>query len=68
MTYYQLRARDCLRLGLIFLIIAAAAGATAILTGPSWLSLTLAVLSVQGLNLAASEFADRRRYLNRSRR
>lgn len=67
MNYYQIRARDCLRLGLIFLIIAVASLAAAFLIGPSWLSLALAVLGVQGLNLAASEFSDRRRYLQRLR-
>lgn len=68
MNYYELRARDCLKSAIFFGILALALIVAAFLIGPSWLSLLLAVVGVQGLNIAASEMADRRRYLNRTHR
>lgn len=42
--------------------------AGALLTGPSWHSLAFVVVGVQALNLAAAEYADRQRHINRSNR
>jgi hypothetical protein len=66
MNHHQLRARACLRLARLFLSCGMILIAGAILTGPSWLSLVLAVIGVQALNLAAAEYSDRRHHLNRS--
>jgi hypothetical protein len=66
-NHHQLRARACLRLARLFLACGIVLIAGAILTGPSWLSLVLAVVGVQALNLAAAEYADRRYHLNRCR-
>jgi hypothetical protein len=66
MNHHQLRARACLRLARLFLACGLVLLAGAILTGPSWLSLVLAVIGVQALNLAAAEYSDRRHHLNRS--
>jgi hypothetical protein len=66
MNHHQLRARACLRLARLFLACGLVLIAGAILTGPSWLSLVLAVVGVQALNLAAAEYSDRRYHLNRS--
>ena len=68
MNYHQLKARACLRLARLFLACGIILIAGAILTGPSWVSLVLAVVGVQSLNLAAAEYADRRHHLNRSAR
>lgn len=68
MNTHQLRARNCLRLARIFLACGLVLIAGAGLTGPSWLSLVLAVVGVQALNLASAEYAERRHYLNRCRR
>lgn len=68
MTYYQLRARTCLRLARVFLACGLVLIAAAFVTGPSWLSLALAVVGVQALNLASAEYAERRHYLNRCKR
>jgi hypothetical protein len=65
MNHHQLRARACLRLARLFLACGMILIAGAILTGPSWLSLVLAVIGVQALNLAAAEYSDRRHHLNR---
>ncbi len=54
-------ARILLACGIILII-----GAFA--TGPSWPSLVFAVTGVQALNLAAAEYADRKRHINRSNR
>ena len=67
MDTYQHRARICLRFARIFLFAAVVLIGAAFATGPSWLSLILAVLGVQAINHAAQELSDRRRYLNRSR-
>ena len=68
MNHHDLCARNCLMLARIFLAcgIILIAGSFAI--GPSWPSLTFAVVGVQSLNLAAAEYADRRRHLSRSSR
>lgn len=63
----QIKAKLCLRFARIFLFAAIVLIGAAFATGPSWLSLVLAVVGVQALNHAAQELADRRRYLNRSR-
>jgi hypothetical protein len=68
MNYHQLRARACLRLARLFIACGIVLIAGSILTGPSWLSLALAVVAVQSLNLAAAEYSDRRYHLNRSAR
>jgi hypothetical protein len=68
MNHHQLRARSCLRLARLFLACSIVLIAGAILTGPSWISLILAVVGVQALNLAAAEYADRRYHLNRCKR
>jgi hypothetical protein len=68
MNYHQLQARACLRLARLFLACGIVLIAGAILTGPSCLSLVLAIVGVQALNLAAAEYSDRRRHLNRSTR
>jgi hypothetical protein len=68
MNYHQLQARACLRLARLFLACGVILIAGAILTGPSWLSLILAVVGVQAVNLAASEYSDRRYHLNRCKR
>jgi hypothetical protein len=68
MNHHQLRARTCLRLARIFLACGLVLLAGAGITGPSWLSLILAVVGVQALNLAAAEYADRRHHLNRCKR
>jgi hypothetical protein len=68
MNHHQLRARACLRLARMFLACGLVLLAGAGITGPSWLSLALAIAGVQALNLAASEYADRRYHLNRSNR
>jgi hypothetical protein len=68
MNHNQLRARACLRLARLFLACGLVLLAGAGITGPSWLSLVLAVIGVQALNLAAAEYADRRHHLNRSNR
>jgi hypothetical protein len=68
MNHHQLRARTCLRLARLFLACGIVLIAGAILTGPSWLSLVLAVVGVQALNLAAAEYSDRRYHLNRCKR
>jgi hypothetical protein len=67
MNYHDLQARNCLMIARISLTCGLALLAGAGITGPSWLSLVLAVIGVQVLNLAAAEYADRRRHLNRSR-
>jgi hypothetical protein len=67
MNYHQLQARACLRLARLFLACGVILIAGAILTGPSWLSLVLAVVGVQALNLAAGEYSSRRYHLNRCR-
>ena len=68
MNHHQLQARACLRLARLFLTCGLVLLAGAGITGPSWLSLILAVIGVQALNLAASEYSDRRHHLNRSTR
>jgi len=68
MNHRQLKARACLRLARLFLACGLVLIAGASITGPSWLSLVLAVVGVQSLNLAASEYSDRRHHLNRSNR
>jgi hypothetical protein len=68
MNHHQLRARACLRLARLFLACGIVLIAGSILTGPSWLSLVLAIIGVQALNLAAAEYADRRHHLNRCKR
>lgn len=68
MNHHQLRARACLRLARLFLACGIVLIAGAFVTGPSWLSLALAVLGVQALNLASAEYAERRHYLNRCKR
>jgi hypothetical protein len=68
MNHHQLRARACLRLARLFLACGIVLLAGAGITGPSWLSLALAITGVQALNLAAAEYADRRHHLNRSNR
>jgi hypothetical protein len=68
MNHHQLQARACLRLARLFLTCGAILIAGAIFTGPSWLSLILAVVGVQALNLAAAEYSDRRYHLNRCKR
>jgi hypothetical protein len=68
MNHHQLRARACLRLARLFLVCGLVLLAGAGVTGPSWLSLILAVVGVQALNLAAAEYSDRRHYLNRCKR
>jgi hypothetical protein len=68
MNHHQLKASACLRLARLFLVCGLVLLAGAILTGPSWLSLVLAVVGVQALNLAAAEYSDRRYHLNRCKR
>jgi hypothetical protein len=68
MNHHQLQARTCLRLARIFLACGVILIAGAGITGPSWLSLILAVIGVQALNLAAAEYSDRRHHLNRCTR
>jgi hypothetical protein len=68
MNHHQLRARTCLRLARLFLACGLVLLAGAGITGPSWLSLVLAVVGVQALNLAAAEYSDRRHHLNRCKR
>jgi hypothetical protein len=68
MNHHQLRARACLRLARLFLACGIVLLAGAGITGPSWLSLVLAVIGVQALNLSAAEYSDRRHHLNRSTR
>ena len=68
MTHLQLRARACLRLARLFLVCGIVLLAGAGIKGPSWLSLVLAVIGVQALNLAAAEYSDRRYHLNRCKR
>jgi hypothetical protein len=68
MNHHQLRARACLRLARLFLACGIVLIAGSILTGPSWLSLVLAIIGVQALNLAAAEYSDRRHHLNRCKR
>jgi hypothetical protein len=68
MNHHQLRARTCLRLARLFLACGIVLIAGAIFTGPSWLSLILAVAGAQALNLAAAEYSDRRHHLNRCKR
>ena len=68
MNLHQLQARACLRLARLFLACGIVLIVGAILTGPSWLSIILAVVGVQALNLAAAEYSDRRHHLNRSTR
>jgi hypothetical protein len=68
MNHHQLRARTCLRLARLFLACGVILIAGAGITGPSWLSLVLAVAGVQALNMAAAEYADRRYHLNRCKR
>jgi hypothetical protein len=68
MNHHQLRARACLRLARLFLACGIVLIAGSILTGPSWLSLVLAIIGVQALNLAAAEYSDRRYHLNRCKR
>ena len=68
MNHHQLKARACLRRARYFITCGIVLLAGAILTGPSWLSLVLAVIGVQALNLAAAEYSDRRHHLNRSTR
>ena len=68
MNHHHHRARTCLRLARVFLACGLILIAGAGLTGPSWLSLVLAVVGVQSLNLASAEYAERRHHLNRCRR
>jgi hypothetical protein len=68
MNHHQLKARACRWRARYFIACGIVLIAGAILTGPSWLSLVLAVVGVQALNLAAAEYADRRHHLNRSTR
>jgi hypothetical protein len=68
MNHHQLKARACLRLARLFLACGLVLLAGAILTGPSWVSLILAFVGGQALNLAAAEYSDRRHHLNRSNR
>lgn len=68
MNTHHHRARTCLRLARILLACGLVLLAGAGITGPSWLSLVLAVAGVQALNMASAEYADRRRHLNRCRR
>jgi hypothetical protein len=68
MNHHQLKARACLRLARLFLACGIVLLAGAGITGPSWLSLVLAVVGVQALNLAAAEYSDRRHHLNRCKR
>ena len=68
MNYHQLQARNCLMLARLFLSCGIILIAGALFTGPSWLSLVLAIVGVQALNLAAAEYSDRRHHLNRSNR
>jgi len=67
MNHHQLLARNCLIVARIALAISFALIAGSIITGPSWLSLVLAVVGVQALNIAATEYADRKRHIKRSR-
>jgi hypothetical protein len=67
MNTSQIKAKLCLRFARIFLFAAVVLIGAAFATGPSWLSLVLAVIGVQMINHAAQELSDRRRYLNRSR-
>ena len=67
MNTHQHRARICLRFARILSFAAVVLIGAAFATGPSWMSLVLAVLGVQAINHAAQELSDRRRYLNRSR-
>ena len=68
MNYHQLCARNCLLLARVFLACGIALLAGAAFIGPSWPSLAFAVVGIQSLNLAAAEYADRRRHLSRSSR
>jgi hypothetical protein len=68
MNHHQLQARACLRLARLFLACGLVLLAGAGITGPSWLSLALAITGVQSFNLAAAEYSDRRHHLNRSTR
>lgn len=68
MNHHRLLARNCLIVARLALALGIALIAGAIYTGPSWLSLVLAVVGVQALNIAATEYADRRHHLNRCRR
>lgn len=67
MNHHQLLARNCLIVARLSLALGLALILGAILTGPSWLSMALAVVGVQALNIAATEYADRQRHLKRSR-
>ena len=67
MNTSQIKAKLCLRFARILSFVAVLLIGAAFATGPSWLSLILAVLGVQALNHAAQELSDRRRHLNRSR-
>ena len=67
MNYHQLCARNCLLLARVYLACGMALLAGAAFFGPSWPSLAFAVVGVQSLNLAAAEYADRQRHLNRKR-
>lgn len=67
MNHHQLLARNCLILARLALVLGLTLIAGALLTGPSWLSMVLAVLGVQALNISATEYADRKRHLGRSR-
>jgi len=68
MNYHQLCARNCLIIARLFLACGMILIAGAFATGPSWSSLAFACVGVQSLNLAAAEYADRKRHLNRSNR
>lgn len=67
MNHHQLLARNCLIVARLALALGIALIAGAILTGPSWLAMALAVVGVQALNIAATEYAERQRHLKRSR-
>lgn len=67
MNHHQLLARNCLIIARLALALGLALIAGALLTGPSWLSMALAVVGVQALNIAATEYAERQRHLKRSR-
>jgi hypothetical protein len=68
MNYHDLQARNCLMLARILLACCIILIIGAFATGPSWPSLVFAVTGVQALNLAAAEYADRKRHINRSNR
>lgn len=65
MNHHQLLARNFLIVARLALALGIALIAGAILTGPLWLAMALAVVGVQALNIAATEYAERQRHLKR---